>query len=47
MRWKPKILLAIRSLSGRGSERFVLTLAQRLHDIGCEVHILFLIMIRI
>lgn len=40
MTQKPKILLAIRSLSGRGGERSVLTLAQGFHEIGCEVHIL-------
>ena len=37
---KPKILLAVRSLSGRGGERSVLTLAQGFHEAGCEVHIL-------
>lgn len=40
MTQKPKILLAIRSLSGRGGERSVLTLAQGFYEIGCEVHIL-------
>lgn len=37
---QPKILLVIRSLSGRGGERSVLTLAQGFYDIGCEVHLL-------
>lgn len=40
MTHKPKILLAIRSLSGRGGERSVLTLAQGFYEIGCDVHIL-------
>lgn len=40
MQNKPKILLVIRSLSGRGGERSVLTLAQGFYDIGCEVHLL-------
>ena len=34
-----KILLAIRSLAGRGGERSVLTLAQGFKQLGCEVHI--------
>lgn len=37
---KPKILLVIRSLAGRGGERSVLTLAQGFYENGCEVHIL-------
>lgn len=36
---KAKILLAIRSLAGRGGERSVLTLAQGFKQLGCEVHI--------
>lgn len=37
---KPKILLVIRSLAGRGGERSVLTLAQGFYENGCEVHLL-------
>lgn len=40
MKNRPKILLVIRSLSGRGGERSVLTLAQGFHTMGCEVHLL-------
>lgn len=39
MQKKVKVLLAIRSLSGRGGERSVLTLAKGFHELGCEVHI--------
>jgi glycosyltransferase involved in cell wall biosynthesis len=34
-----KVLLAIRSLAGRGGERSVLTLAEGFKQLGCEVHI--------
>ena len=37
---KPQILLVIRSISGRGGERSVLTLAQGFYEMGCEVHLL-------
>ena len=37
---KPQILLVIRSISGRGGERSVLTLAQGFYEMGCEVYLL-------
>lgn len=37
---KPKILLVISSLAGRGGERSVLSLGQGFLEAGCEVHIL-------
>lgn len=37
---KPKVLLVISSLAGRGGERSVLTLGQGFYEAGCDVHIL-------